>query len=251
MSSQFETGLFCVFALTATIELTGCGMSRTDFMDKLDQLQDQYLSHTSGPVIATIDGRSYSVDDFSRYVEGLRPGSYQQLRPKGNPQELISLFSRQMALRSLAKKMGIERTHSYQAELEVERNRLLTYEMMARLLSGELAVSEAELQHYYETHLSSFANGAPFKASRILLESPDQVKIAQALLKKGKSFESVAVSMSIDKVTASRRGAMPSFSPGQMNPDFEAQIVSLKRDRSHRLSRHPKAITSSATTASK
>lgn len=163
------------------------------------------------PVLAKVAGISIRVSDFQRQVAAL---------PLQNRTFLSTPEGRKALLNSMISKQVIE--------IMAQRAGLSMQQFYAQLLKTNAFTSEDEIRQYYAGHKAELDKMQEFSASRIVLASLKDAKKAQALLKKGQSFQNVAKKMSIDKITAARGGLMPPFRRGTQTPEFEHVFFSLK-----------------------
>lgn len=166
--------------------------------------------------------------------------AYQQYvaSPEGRRQ-FLNLLIRERVVYLEAKKAGLQRDAAYRKalrqfkakwrrELKDYQESLLIDLCLQRLRSNELAVTEAEVQRYYDAHVADYAHPVEIEASHILVNSLEDADKALARLKKGEPFAAVARTMSMDPATAVRGGRLTPFQKGTLVPEFEEAAARLR-----------------------
>lgn len=104
---------------------------------------------------------------------------------------------------------------------------------------GEMVVSDAEAEDFYNKNERFYTEKAGIRASHILIKLPEnatpeddtkameRVKLAQERLKKGEDFEKVATEMS-EGPAANKGGDLGFFSQGRMVKEFEDVAFKMK-----------------------
>ena len=107
------------------------------------------------------------------------------------------------------------------------KTQLTIEEYFARQVFARVAVTDADVEAYYQAHQESFARPEEVHAEQILVEDADTAKRVQADLKRGERFEELArrYSRSPD---AKVGGDLGFFARGVMPPVFDQACFSLK-----------------------
>lgn len=111
---------------------------------------------------------------------------------------------------------------------------------IAQLAPGEVTVSDAEIEQYYENNEEDFERGATIRATVAALpKTPttadtaatlERAREVRAQILAGADFAELAASESADAVSASMGGSLGTFSRGQMVPAFEEVAFSIPID---------------------
>lgn len=102
-------------------------------------------------------------------------------------------------------------------------------EMFIRdLYDKELSPSEQDIEKYYNEHRADFAHPVEVTARHILVSTEEEAQKALQRLKSGESFAKVAEDMSNDAASAAQGGKIGPFKKGDLVPDFEKAVFSLK-----------------------
>jgi parvulin-like peptidyl-prolyl isomerase len=104
---------------------------------------------------------------------------------------------------------------------------LLIESYLRQLRSKELAVTDQEVQRFFNDHALEFQKPVEVQARHILLSSPEEAQRALARIQAGEPFEKVAQEMSKDPVTAARGGQLNAFHRGMLVPEFEEAAIAL------------------------
>lgn len=238
--------------------------------------EDAVVKLDPAAVLAKVNGAAITQGDFDRELK-----SYESMaRREGraiNPEEFAQLES--MTLERLinmellyqeAKNKGLTVTEEaidsqieqaqkrFKTEGEFEqmlaslnvdmaglRNQIermeLTQQLIRRVFSDQIAVSDTEVKDFYETNKDRFLTPAQVRASHILVKleqdasdedrgkAREKIEMVEARLKKGEDFAQLAQEFS-DCPSASRGGDLGFFSRGRMVKPFEDAAFALKKD---------------------
>jgi parvulin-like peptidyl-prolyl isomerase len=195
--------------------------------------------HREEAVIAKIDGDKITLSDFRDRMNET-PTAYQQymVSPEGRRQ-FLDLLIREKVLLIEARKSGAQFDADYEKAVSQFKKQLarrmkdfeesmLVETYLKKLRTRELAVSNADVEKYYNDHLSEFQHPAQILAAHVLLNSQADAERALDRIKKGESFEKVAREMSMDPATAAQGGRLSPFRKGQLVPEFENAVMQLK-----------------------
>lgn len=106
-------------------------------------------------------------------------------------------------------------------DLKVYLKTNLTAEALYNKVSGDITVSDADVQKYYDENKDKFADPEKVKARHILLKTEDEAKAVIAQLNSGANFGELAKEKSTDTGSKDSGGDLDYFSRGQMVPEFE------------------------------
>lgn len=111
-------------------------------------------------------------------------------------------------------------------------------------LIKNVEVDDSELEAYYEEHKDSYGAPERVHARHILIEASqnasaeenklakEKIAMLQEKLKNGEKFEDLAKKHSVDQGSAEKGGDLGWFSKGQMVPEFEKAVFSLREPNS-------------------
>jgi foldase protein PrsA len=111
--------------------------------------------------------------------------------------------------------------------LRVKGN-LLAQKIQQKIVKSKSNVSQAQVAKYYNEHKQRFEVPEKRAVNIILTKTEAAAKKAKAEVSSGKSFASVAKSVSIDPVTKSKGGLLPEVTKGQQEQALSEAIFSAK-----------------------
>lgn len=181
----------------------------------------------SGPVLAEVNGSVITLDEFKKEVENLPP----YLKPmtetlEGRKEMLETMVIREMILQEAAKEK-VEESKLVQEKLIDIKKRLVVEAYLKQKVEEKAAISDADLQKFYDENKDKFKHGEQIKASHILLKEEKKVQEVQDAMKAGQKFEDLAKKYSTD-AAASKGGDLGWFGKGSMLPEFEKAAFALK-----------------------
>ncbi len=191
------------------------------------------------PSLARVGALPITEDDLrSRLDEA--PAAYRQYAATADGRrQFLNLLIREKVLLAESAKLGIPKEPAYRQALANYKKdaaqRLRDYQdtlqidsVLRRLRTTDLAVSDTEVEKYYNERLDEYAKPVEITASHILLSSEGDARKAMARLRAQESFERVAKQMSKDPATAVRGGKLSPFRRGALVPEFEDAVFKLK-----------------------
>lgn len=122
-----------------------------------------------------------------------------------------------------------------QLQEQIEKLKLVSMEVRAKVLVGE-----SEMRDYYTANLAKYTEDESYRARHIFFKTgekatPDEIKRAKttatavlADAKGGKDFAELAKTFSEDPAARKDGGDLGSFKKGDMQPELEKTILSLK-----------------------
>ncbi|WP_185805428.1 peptidylprolyl isomerase [Bacillus canaveralius] len=104
------------------------------------------------------------------------------------------------------------------------------YLLTRKLLKDKIAISEEEMQTYFDENKAQFAEEEQVKARHILVEDQKTAEEVKAKLNAGEDFVALAKEFSTDETNAESGGDLGYFARGDMVPEFEEAAFSLDVD---------------------
>lgn len=116
--------------------------------------------------------------------------------------------------------------------------RLLSQKLLREVVAGRAVVSDEEVAAYYEENLVEFAHPAQVRARQIVVATEDEARQALARLRQGEDFAVVARDVSLSPDSADG-GDLGWFGRGEMPPEFDAVVFSLRPGRTSEVVQTP------------
>jgi peptidyl-prolyl cis-trans isomerase C len=196
---------------------TGCG--------KKSDVKQQ--SKGDGQALVDVNGVTISTADFKKEMEALPPYLKPMTdTPEGKKEMIDTMVIRELILQQ-AQKDGIDKTQAVADKLEDLKKRVIVEAYLKKKVEERAALSDADLQKFYDQNKDKFKSGDEIKASHILVKSEKEAKDILAKLKAGGKFEELAKKYSVDSA-GPKGGDLGWFSKGSMVPEFEKVAFGLK-----------------------
>jgi len=198
--------------------------------NRFENLRQQLISWIPDPrnaVLARVDGHNIRASDFKIALEDLSVNERKRFEsPQGRKRWLEALI-RQTIQMTAGENAGLDQGEEFQHKLKRFRKSLLISELRKRARI-ESPISDAEARRFYEKHIRDFSQ-IEIEASHIVLKELTEAKRAEALLKRGKPFATLARAMSLDRATAKKGGKMGLLKQGQMNLQLETALLAIEK----------------------
>jgi peptidyl-prolyl cis-trans isomerase C len=180
-----------------------------------------------GQVLAEVNGVAITTDQFQKEVENLPP----YLKPmtetaEGKKELLDTIVIREIILQQ-AQKDGLDKSQAVADKLEEMKKRVVVEAFLKKKVEEHAAVSDEEMQKFYDQNKDKFKAGDEVRASHILVKTEKEAQDVLAQLKAGGKFEDLAKKYSIDSAGA-KGGDLGWFGKGAMIPEFEKTAFSMK-----------------------
>ncbi|MFO1141465.1 MAG: peptidylprolyl isomerase [Amaricoccus sp.] len=201
--------------LTAGL-LAGIALSSAAFAD------DKAYDATT--VVATVNGTQITLGNLIAMRDRL-PQQYQQLPDDVLMKGLIDQMVDQELLAEQLSASPDKDPLTVKLTLDNERRSALAGIAANDAVAG--AVDDAKVKAAYDKLVADFKPATEWNASHILVDSEDKAKALKAEIDGGKDFAVVAQANSSDGSAASG-GSLGWFGAGQMVPEFEATVVTMK-----------------------
>lgn len=192
------------------------------------------------PVIAHVGPVQVTLTEVQNRLREMPPAYQQYVGTDEGRKQYLQLVLREKTVLAMAQKDGLDHDASYKKAVEQYKERqarqltdykdsLLVESYLQKLRAKALAVTDADVQAYYDQHRAFYDHPQEILASHILLNSKADAEQALARLKAGESFEAVARDMSRDPASAAQGGRLAPFRHGTLVPEFEEAAFALKR----------------------
>jgi peptidyl-prolyl cis-trans isomerase C len=206
-----------VIALSLALSI-GC-QSKNSQEGKKDQNGGQTLAEVNGSTITTADFKK-ELDTLPPY---LRPMAD---TPEGKKELLDTMIIREIIMQQ-AKKDGLDKSKEVTDKLEELKKRVIVEAFLKKKVETQTAITDADLQKFYDQNKDKLKAGEQVRASHILVKSEPEAQDILGQLKKGGNFEQLASKYSIDAAKA-KGGDLGWFGKGSMIPEFEKVVFGMK-----------------------
>jgi peptidyl-prolyl cis-trans isomerase C len=181
-------------------------------------------------VLAKIDNHEIKEKDVDQVIQMAGPQGAGYDNEQGRKVILDRLVATRLFALSGAKQ-GLDKTPEFESTLESFATQALASAAIEKS-TRDIVASEEESKKFYDENPDQFTTPESIHARHILVSddvtSSDRVKSIQAELKKGVSFDVLAVQHSIDPSAVQGGGDLGFFSRGEMVPEFEKAAFALK-----------------------
>jgi peptidyl-prolyl cis-trans isomerase C len=180
-------------------------------------------------VLARIETQEIKERDIDRVIEMLGPQGAMYDNEQGRSIILEELVASRLFSISGAK-AGLDQTPEFKASVDHVIQQTLARAAVENL-TKDLTVSDEEVRKFYDENPAQFANPEQIHVRHILVSddvtSADKISSILDDLKKGVSFDALAMSQSICP-SAPQGGDLGFFGRGQMVPEFEEAAFALE-----------------------
>jgi len=208
-----------VFVLSAGLLVIGCQKSK-------------------GPVVAEVGSEKITLGDIQMRLADAPPAYQHYIASPTGRKEFLNLIIREKVVLTEARRSGLDKEDSFKKEIgrfeqNVQRqlieykDNLLVESYLRKLRSKDLAVTDADVQKYFDEHRNLYEHPVELQASHILVETREQAEAILAQLKAGQPFEKLAKENSKDPASAANGGKLPPFRHGTLVPEFENAAFAL------------------------
>lgn len=181
-------------------------------------------SYDASTVVATVNGTDITLGHVIALRNGLPP-QYQNLPDAVLMNGLVDQIVDQQLLADA--QSASPDTDPLQVKLSVENERRGALAGIAANAAVADAVDDAKVEAAYDKQVADFKPQPEFNASHILVDSEEKAKALKGEIAGGKDFAEVAKENSSDG-SAANGGDLGWFGLGQMVPEFETAVQTLK-----------------------
>jgi peptidyl-prolyl cis-trans isomerase C len=175
-------------------------------------------------VLATVNGKNITQQDYDEYVQKNAPGSQQKIDKN---RVLNDLISRELIYQD-AMKQGLDKDKEVLAKLEAVKHSLILGAALEKAMNNP-AISDKELKKLYDERVSEF-NVKEYKARHILVKTKDEADKIITELDMGGDFAELAKKKSTGP-SGKKGGDLGWFAPQQMVPEFGQAVTKLKKGK--------------------
>ena len=194
-------------------------------------------------ILAKVGKYTLTVKQFEEQIKELPPQL--QMALKQRPELKKQFLDRWVQLNLLAmaaRDKGLEKDPDVKLQLEEAANSILARAYMRKEIDTQkIAVSDKEVEDYYNANKAKFKEKESVKASHILIKvdkdgdkkaweaAKKKAEMVREKALKGESFAKLAKEYSDDPGSKGKGGELGYFTKGRMVPEFEKAAFSLKK----------------------
>lgn len=176
-------------------------------------------------LLAIVDGREVKESDVAALIRSLGSNANRFQGPQGHSQLVDELVTQELFY-SEAIATGMDNDEAYLAAVEDMKKSLLNQYALNQLLA-DVNVTEEEAKEYFEQNKAMFVAGPKARASHILVTSEESAQKILDEINEGLDFAEAAQKYS-SCPSGQAGGDLGEFSPGQMVPEFDQAVFSMK-----------------------
>lgn len=176
------------------------------------------------------DSQKVTIDEIKEITKNYFKTDYDYLDEK-QKEELLQRVIEMKIVLAEAKDLGLDKSKKYIETIDTLKNMVLM-DNYSELIFNSFEVEDRDLEKYYLENKSQFGEKDLRNASHVLLKSSEEAAEVIARLKKSKDvladFKEIAEESSVGP-SAKNGGNLGWFGKGQMVPEFEKVVFSLKK----------------------
>lgn len=179
-------------------------------------------------VLARIENRTITIEDFRREIESL-PEFFKPLlvEPKAKKEFLGKLIDREILILE-AEKAGIDKREDVMRKIEECRRGVILEAFISEIMAGKDEVTDEEAKKYYDEHKEEFQLGERIRVRHIVVKTLEEAQEIKKRLERGEDFAELARKYSISPA-AKWGGDLGYIQRGQAGKEFEKAAFSLKK----------------------
>lgn len=185
--------------------------------------------------LVTVNGTKITQSALEKRIASLPPNVQASFANDQNRNLLIDQLVNEELLLQEAKAKKLEEKEEFkkqsealQEQLENTKKQLLMNMLLQENISKDLAVTDADVQGFYNTNKAQFQGQEQRKARHILVKTEEEAKSIRASIASGSNFETLAKEKSIDP-TKANGGDLGWFKKGDLVPEFETVVFQMKK----------------------
>ena len=177
-------------------------------------------------ILATVGGMAITEADVNDFIAGLGQRGAGYNSPEGRKMVLGQLIDTKLILLD-AKRNLLEGEAGFREQLAKLKDNLLVNYSIEKTIASVSAVSDKEVEEFYNANPEQFNAGESVNASHILVDSEEKALEILAEIKGGKSFEDCAKEYS-SCPSGQNGGNLGDFGRGQMVPEFDSAVFAME-----------------------
>jgi parvulin-like peptidyl-prolyl isomerase len=178
--------------------------------------------------MAQFDGGGITVDDYLDLMRRFPPQRAPDLKDSMNIDRSLQDLAMPNILYNLAKKEEIDKSKEFIDGLEWIRGNNLVQKMREKIYSSQDSITYNDVVKYYNDHPDDFFMPDQVRVTAIATKDQSQAASLLDQIKKGASFQQLAMKYSIDKSSAINGGDLGFFTVARYTPIYKA-CEGLKR----------------------
>lgn len=176
-------------------------------------------------VIAKIGNVRITVKEFQRKYSSIPPQYKMLFTGEDGKKKFLDEIIKEKVLAEKARNIGIDKKEEIKEVIEDIKSNILAKEMFA-MKNEEIAKSAAVTDEEVEKEIKTSSTIA--SASHILIKDENKAKDVLKKIVKGEDFKKLAQEFSEDPSVKNNNGDLGTFSKGDMVPEFDKAIFTLK-----------------------
>ena len=177
-------------------------------------------------ILATVGGMAITEAEVDEFILGLGQRGAGYNSPEGKKMILAQLIDTKLILLD-AKRNLLEGEAGFREQLAKLKDNLLVNYSIEKTLAAVGAVSDKEVEEFYNANPEQFNAGESVNASHILVDSEEKALEILAEIQGGKSFEECAKEYS-SCPSGQNGGSLGDFGRGQMVPEFDGAVFAME-----------------------
>jgi len=189
--------------------------------------------------LVSVNGTNITQEDVDTALMNATQGRFNQV-PKDKQAEFRKQVLEQLIAKELvyddAQKTGVLKSKDFKDEYEKVRDRVkkdLAIQVWQKQQFDKVSVSDKDLKNYYDNNKEEFNEKSSVHARHILVKEESEAKAIEKELKSllGDALKNKFIQLAKDKSTGPsgpKGGDLGYFSQGQMVPEFDAKVFSMK-----------------------
>ena len=182
----------------------------------------------SSKALAIINGKEITASEFD--VRWSQIPDYARKTfagPEGRKKFLEELITHELLLQE-AKKRGFDRDRALLERVERFKERSLLERLRIEDVDSQIKVTREEMKAYYAANAENYAAPDELRVSHIVVKTQDEALDLKQRLNQGEDFAALARKVSLDLSTRYKGGDLGLIKKGQMLPQLERALLTLK-----------------------